>query len=203
MGASEKKPGTGGVGIVTNKTLGEKVKCYIQYNDRIILVKFKTKPKDTTVVEVYMPTTNSSEEELEKIYENLNRLIENVKGKENLIVMGDWNTIEGEEKVKNLTGDYGLGNRNDRGDGLFCAKYKLIVTNTYFNHHERRIYAWKMPRDINRYQIDYIMVKNRFKKQVKESRSYPGEDINSDHNLVIMKCNLKFKRIKCKKKIVQ
>lgn len=47
---SEKRPGIGGVGIVMNKSLGKKVKGYIQYNDRIILVKFQTKPKDTIVV---------------------------------------------------------------------------------------------------------------------------------------------------------
>lgn len=60
-----------------------------------------------------------------------------------------------------------------------------------------------MPGDINRYQIDYIMVKNRFRNQVKESRSYPGADINIDHNLVMMKCNLKLKKITCKKKMVK
>lgn len=94
---------------------------------------------------------------------------------------------------------------NDRGDRLleFCAKHKLIITNTCFNHHKRRRYTWKMPGDINRYQIDYIMVKNRFWNQVKESRSYPGADINSDHNPVMMKCNLKFKKITSKKKMVQ
>jgi len=47
------------------------------------------------------------------------------------------------------------------------------------------------------------MVKNRFTNQVKEIRSYPGADINSDHNLVMMKCNLKFKIIMCRKKMVQ
>ncbi|VVC43972.1 Reverse transcriptase domain [Cinara cedri] len=120
-----------------NKILDEKVKGYIQYNDRIIQVKFQTKPKNTIVVQVYMPTTNSSEE--------------------NLIVIGNWNAIVGEENVKHLTGDYGLGNRNDRGE----------------------------------------------RNQVKESRSYSGAAINSDHNLVMMKCNLKFKRIMCKKKMVQ
>jgi len=204
-GTAEKRPDIGGVGLIVNKTLGEKVKGYIQYNERIILVRFQTKPKNTIVAQVYMPTTNSSEEELEEVYENLDKLIESVKGEENLIVMGDWNAIVGEEKVKNITGDYGLGNWNDRGDQLleFCAKHKLIITNTCFNHLKRRRYTWKMPGDINRYQIDYIMVKNRFRNKVKESRSYQGTDINSDHNLVMMKCNLKFKKITCKKKMVQ
>ncbi|XP_008180216.1 craniofacial development protein 2-like [Acyrthosiphon pisum] len=201
-GASEKKPGTGGVGIIMNKTLGKKVKGYIQYDDRIILVKFQTKPKDTIVVQVYMLTSNSNDEEVEEVYENIDKIIENVKGEENLVVMGDWNAVVGEEKVNNVTGTYGLGKRNERGERLleFCAKHNLIITNTCFDHHRRRRYTWKMPGYINRYQIDYIMVKNRFKNQVKESRSYPGADIDSDHNLVMMKCELKFKRIMGKKK---
>ncbi|XP_050528190.1 craniofacial development protein 2-like [Daktulosphaira vitifoliae] len=108
-GASEKKPGTGGVGIIMNKNLGKKVKGYIQYDDRIILVKLQTKPKDTIVVQVYMPTSNSNDEEVEEVYENIDKIIENVKGEENLVVMGDWNTVVGEEKVNNVTGAFGLG----------------------------------------------------------------------------------------------
>lgn len=116
--------------------------------------------------------------------------------------MSDWNVVVGEEKVNNVTGAFGLGRRNERGERLleFCAKHNLIITNTCFDHCRRRRYTWKMPGDINRYQIDYIMVKNRFKNQVKESRSYPEADIDSDHNLVMMKRELKFKRIMGKKK---
>lgn len=50
-----------------NKALGQKVKGYVQYNERIILVRFQTKPKDTIVAQLYMPTSNSSEEELEEV----------------------------------------------------------------------------------------------------------------------------------------
>ncbi|XP_027853317.2 craniofacial development protein 2-like [Aphis gossypii] len=95
-GTAEKRPDIGGVGLIVNKTLGEKVKGYIQYNERIILVRFQTKLKDTIVAQVYMPTTNSSDEELEEVYENVDKLIESIKGEENLIVMGDWNAIVGE-----------------------------------------------------------------------------------------------------------
>lgn len=96
---------------------------------------------------------------------------------------------------RNIMGKYGLEKRNDRGDRMeFCAKHDLIITNTCFDHHPR--YTWKMPGDVGRYQIDFIMVKNRFKNQVKDSRSYPGADIDSDHNLVMMKCNLNFKKIR-------
>lgn len=52
-----------------------------------------------------------------------------------------------------------------------------------------------MPRDHERYQTDYILVKKQFRNQVKDSRSYPIADIDSDHNLVMMTCKLKFKKI--------
>lgn len=148
-----------------------------------------------------MSTTNNSDEELEEVNENKEKLFENDRGEENLIVIGDWNAIVGEEKVMNL---YGLGKRNDIGERTleFCAKYNLTATNTCFNHHQRR-YTWKIPGDINRCQIGYITVKNRFRNQVKESKSYPGADINNNYNLVMKKCYLKFKRIVSKKKMVQ
>jgi len=116
-----------------------------------------------------MPTTSCSDEEVEEVYEYIDKIIENFKGEENLVVMGNWIAVVGEAIVNNVTGAFGLGRRNERGDRFlgFCVKYNLIITNTCFNHHRRRIYTWKMPGDINRYQIDYIKVKNRFKNQIK------------------------------------
>lgn len=80
----------------------------IQYDERIILVKFQTKPKDKVVVQVYMAATISSDKELEEVYKNIEKLIENMKGVESLMTIGDWNADVGEEKVKNLSGKYGL-----------------------------------------------------------------------------------------------
>lgn len=102
--------------------------------------------------------------------------------------MGDWNTVISETKIRNIACNFRLKKWNDRGDYLiqFYAKYNLTVTNIYFNHCPKKRYTWKIPGDINRYQIDYIIIKNRFKNQTKDSRNYPGADVNSDHNLVMM-----------------
>lgn len=59
---------------------------------------------------------------------------------------------------------------------------------------KRRRYTWKASGDIRRAQIDFILVKQKYRNQVKSSHSYPGYDIDSDHNLVLVKCNIIFKK---------
>ena len=78
----------------------------------------------------------------------------------------------------------------------------MVVTNTWFQHEKRRRYTWKRPGDTGRFQLDYIMVKQRYRNSVKNCRAYPGADVNSDHNLVVAKMDLKLKRIP-RKKIVK
>ena len=67
--------------------------------------------------------------------------------------------------------------------------------NTFFEHPNRRLYTWKSPGDVRRNQIDYIMIRHRFQNSVRQCRTYPGADIESDHNPVIAKMNFKLKKI--------
>ena len=105
---------------------------------------------------------------------------------------------EGEE-----VGNFGLGNRNERGQMLidFCKRNNMLVTNTWFKHHKRRIYTWKKPGDSARYQIDYILVKKRFRNGVKNARSYPSADNYSDHNLVMARIKVKLKKLQKRKHV--
>ena len=77
----------------------------------------------------------------------------------------------------------------------FCKRLNMVVTNTWFEHEKRRRYTWKMPGEIGRYQLDYILVKHRYRNSVKNSRAYPGADANTDHNLVAANLELKLKII--------
>lgn len=194
--------GQAGVGIILNKKLGQRVIHYEQHSSRLITVKIDSKPKPTTILQVYMPTSTAEEEKIEEIYEEIDELIRIVRGDENLIVMGDWNAVVGEGREGNLIGEYGLGIRNERGERLleFCEKYKLVIANTLFKNHKRRLYTWIMPGDKGRYQIDYIMVRQRFRNQVRDCKTCPGADIDSDHNLLLMKSVCKFKRLEKKKR---
>ena len=91
-----------------------------------------------------------------------------------------------------------MGKRNEHGQKLidFAKQNRYVICNTLFNHHRRRRYTWKMPGDVNRYQLDYILIKERFRNAVKNCRAYPGVDINSDHNLLAMDVCVTFKKIK-------
>ncbi len=80
------------------------------------------------------------------------------------VVMGDWNAQIGKATTSNKSiGIHGLGVRNERGDRLedFCLTNNLIVENTLFQHHPRRLWTWMSPGDGTRNQIDYIMIDRR------------------------------------------
>ncbi|XP_068083215.1 craniofacial development protein 2-like, partial [Anabrus simplex] len=190
--------GNAGVGLIMNKKIGQRVSYYDQHNEIIIVVKINTKPMPTTIVQVYMPNSSADDEEIERIYEEREDLIQYVKGDENLIVMGDWNAVVGQGREGNTVGEFGLGQRKERGSQLveFCTDHNLVLANTWFKHHKRRLYTWTRPGDTGRYQIDFIMIRQRFRNQVLDCKTLPRADVDSDHNLLVMKCHLKFKKLK-------
>ena len=142
-----------------------------------------------------MPTSTYEDDKEKRVYEKIEELLKGVKGMDNLILIGDCNAVVGEWKEGNFVEEHGLGKRNERVDRLveFCAKHKLLISNTLFKNHERRTYTWTMPDDMERHHIDYISVRQRFQSQVKNCKSFPGTDIDSDHIPVNIKCSLKFK----------
>ncbi|XP_037932530.1 craniofacial development protein 2-like [Teleopsis dalmanni] len=115
------------------------------------------------------------------------------KSHETNIIQGDFNAKVGRGEVQGVVGQYGLGERNDKGDRLiqFCQEYKLKISNTLFNLPPCRLYTWKSPSDtsdnIIRNQIDFILINDRFCSSVKKVTTYPGADVPSDHNLLMAK----------------
>ncbi|XP_047474146.1 craniofacial development protein 2-like [Penaeus chinensis] len=170
-----------------------KVDCI---SDRLMVVRLCGTPVDLVVMVVYMPTSNHTDMEVEELYDKIEEKLSTCRGKDYVVVLGDMNATVGEEKILNVVGNYGLGTRNIRGEMLvdFCVRNKVSITNTLFKNNSRR-YTWKALGDIRRLQLDYIIVRQRYKTSVKNSCSYPGADVDSDHNLVIMKVGLKLKKV--------
>ena len=124
----------------------------------MISARFQGKPFNITVSQVYAPTSNTEEAEVEQFYEELQDLLELTPKKDVLFIIGDWNAKVGSQETPGVTGKFGLGMRNEAGQRLirFCQENALVIANTLFQQHKRRLYTW-MPSDgQHRNQIDYI-----------------------------------------------
>ena len=123
---------------VRNAVLG----CNLK-NSRIISVCFQGKPFNITVIQVYSPTSNAEEAEVEHCYEDLQDLLELTPKKDILFIIGDWNAKVGSQETPQVTGKFGLGVQNEAGQRLieFCQENALVIANTLFQQHERRLYT--------------------------------------------------------------
>ena len=112
-------------------------------NDRMISVHFQGKPFNTTVIQVYAPTSNAEKAEVEWFYEDLQDLLGLTPKKDVLSIIGDWNAKVGSQEIPGVTGKFGLGVQNEAGQRLteFCQENALVIANTLFQQHKRRPYT--------------------------------------------------------------
>ena len=105
------------------------------------------------------PNQYAKEAEVEWFYEDLQDLLELTPKKDVLFIMGDWNAKVGSQETPGVTDKFGLGIRNEAGQRLieFCQENALVITNTLFQQHNRRLYTWTSPDGQHRNQTDYIL----------------------------------------------
>ena len=123
---------------VRNAVLGCKLK-----NDKMVSVRFQGKPFNITVIQVYAPTSNTEEAEVEWFYEDLQDLSELTLKRDVLFIIGDWNAKLASQQTPGVTGKFGLGMWNEAGQKLieFCQENALVIANTLFQQHKRRLYT--------------------------------------------------------------
>ena len=93
------------------------------------------------------------------------------------------------QETPGVTGKFGLGIWNETGQRLieFCQENTLIIANTLFQQHKRRLYTWTSPDVKHQNQIDYILCSQRWRSSVQSAKIRPGADCGSDHELLIAK----------------
>ena len=160
-------------------------------------VHFQVKPFNITVIQVYAPTSNAEEAEVERFYEDLQYLLELTPKKDILFIIGDWNAKTGSQETPGITGKFGLGIRKEAGQRLieFCQENTLVITNTLFQQHKRRLYTWTSPDGQHLNQIDYILCSQRWRSSIQAAKTRPGADCGSDCELLIAKFRLKLKKV--------
>ena len=113
----------------------------------MISVPLQGKPFNIMVIQVYTPTSNAEEAEVERFYEDLQDLLELTPKKDVLFIIGDWNAKVGSQETPGVTGKFGLGMQDEARQRLieFCQENALVIANTLFQQHKRRLYTWTSP----------------------------------------------------------
>ena len=111
----------------------------------------------------HAPTSNAEEAEVKRFYEDLQDLLELTPKKDVLFIIGDWNAKVGSQETPGVTSKFGLGMQNEAGQRLmeFFQENALLIANTLFQQHERRLYTWTSPDGQHQNQIDYILCSQR------------------------------------------
>ena len=162
----------------------------------MISAGFQGKQFNIMVIQVYGLISNAEEAEAEWLYEDLQDLLELTPKKDVLFIIGDWKAKVGSQETPGVTGKFGLGVWNETGQRLieFCQENALVIANTLFQLHKRRLYTWTSPDGQHQNQIDYILCSKRWRSSIQSSKTRPGADCGSDHELLITKFRLKLKK---------
>ena len=138
----------------------------------MISLHFQGKPFNITVIQVHAPTTNAEEAEVKQFYDDLQDLLELTPKKDVLFILGNWNAKVGSQEILGVTGKFGLRVQNEAGQRLieFCQENKLVIANTLFQQHKRRLYTWTSPDGQCQNQIDYIPCSQRWRNSYSQKK---------------------------------
>ncbi|WP_353817088.1 endonuclease/exonuclease/phosphatase family protein [Acinetobacter baumannii] len=191
-----------GVGFLVHKNILATVMGCRPVSSRLITIRLRATPFNITIIQAYAPTSDYEDSEVEDFYENIQAVLDQVPKKDIVIVQGDWNAKVGQDAHHNwgdTCGPHCNNETNDRGLRLleFARYNNLVLANTLGLHKKSRRWTWHSPGGEHHNQIDYIMVKKRFRSSINigRTRTFPGADIGSDHDLVMMSFRLHLKRV--------
>ena len=190
-----------GVGFIVRKEVAGCILSCTPVSSRIITIRVSAKPKNITIIQVYAPTSDHDDQEVEEFYEQVENAIKKVPKKDITIIQGGFNAKVGPDAYEDwqgTIGQFGVGETNDRGLRLleFASSQRLTIANTLYPHKLSRRTTWHAPNGRTHNQIDFILTPRRFKSSINraKTRTYPGADIGSDHDLVLMTMKLRLKK---------
>ena len=149
------------------------------------------------VIQVYAPTSNAEGAEVEWFYEDLPDLLELNTQKR---CPFNYRRLECKSRKSRNTWSnrqFGLGIWNEARQRLieFCQENALVIANTLFQQHKKRLYTWTSPDGQHQNQIDYILCSQRWRSSIQSAKIRPGADCCSDHELLIAKFRHKLKKV--------
>ncbi|CAF1329573.1 unnamed protein product [Adineta ricciae] len=193
-----------GVGMLLSTRARKVLIGYNPINSKLITARFMAIPFNITVINVYAPTSEASNDDIETFYDDLEDTILKTPKKDILIITGDSSAKVGDDNAgwEHAMGKHGYGKRNERGEQLleFATSHNLFICNTAFQQKPNRKWTWESPDGIHKNMIDLILIQKRWKSSVINCRTFQGADISSDHSLVLCNIKLKLKSVPTKLK---
>lgn len=185
-GKTEDNRDAKGVGFLIHPKFKDHIMEVKSYSNRVVALNIQLTGKEQMcVIQVYAPTSDYEDSDVEEFYETINKAIKDNKGKYT-VLMGDFNAKLGKQETgeEHILGKFGIGQRNRRGDRLieFALEQNLIVANTFFKKDKKRYWTWESPDGKTRNQIDFILCSQR--GIVKNCEVITNVDIASDHRMV-------------------
>ena len=158
----------------------------------MISVRLQGQPFNITVIQVYAPTSNAEETEVEQFYEDLQDLLEVTPKKDVLFIIGDWTAKVGSQETPGVTGKFGLGVQNEAEQRLmeFCQENALVTASTLFQQHKRRLYTWTSPDGRYQNQIAYILCSQRWRSSIQSTKTSLGADCDQIMNSLLPNSDL-------------
>ena len=160
---------------------------------KIISVRFQGKPFNTKVIQDYAPTSNPEEAEVKWFYEDLQDFLEITPQKDDAFIIWDCNANVGSQEIPAVIGKFGLGVHSEACQRLteICQENALVIANTLFQQHKRRLYTWTSQDGQYQNQTDYILCSQRWRSSIQSAKTRLGADCGSDHELLIAKLKCK------------
>ena len=185
-----------GVGILTTNKAKKALMEWKPVNSRIIVARFHSKIRNTTIIQCYAPTEDADETTKDEFYEQLQATLASTHRNDVKIIQGDLNAKIGTDNTDLTTvmGKNALDSvRNNNGERLvdFCITNQLFIGGSRFPHKNIHKYTWTSPDGRTKNQIDHVMVNKKFLTSLQDVRTMRGADVHSDHQLVIAQFQIK------------
>ena len=157
---------------------------YQAISSRLLIAEFMSHAGPLMVIVAYAPTNQDTTEVKDHFYCQLDSVMHRTNGSGMVVVLGDFNATIGEE-VLGVTGPYAQGQQSsDNGERLLSltTTHGLCITNTMFQHKWIHQASWYPPNAKAQPSLkDYILVRQRMRSFILDTRVYRGADIDSDH----------------------
>ena len=170
-----------GVGFIVEQASTRVVMGYDSLSNRVMALRLASTLMNVTIIQCYAPTSQYGNDVVETFYDK---------------ICGDFNAKVGCEETE-VTRTHGIGDRNERGKQLidFCKEMNLVVSNTPFQQHPRRLYTRTSPDGRTKNQTDYILMQKQWRSSIKNVKTKPGAEADTDHNLLCVNVKWKVRKI--------